>query len=120
MVTGIRNSDREELEMKLDRNGYGPSLFETEQGVCYNCGLHTDTARHEILHGPNRKNSKKYGCWINVCPKCHELIHKEDNGEYLFYKEASQQLFECYRYLKGESEDDARREWMALFGRNYL
>lgn len=100
----------------MDRNGYNDSLFETEDGTCYLCGYVGDTARHEILHGPNRTNSKRYGCWICLCPKCHIEVHREDNGKYLFLKEAAEQLF----INTHAAEDDALKKWMAVFGRNYI
>ena len=103
-----------------DRNGYNKSLFETEDGVCYMCGYHGDTARHEILHGANRQNSKKYGLWINVCPRCHREIHANDNGEYIYLKEAAQALFETTLKLQGKTKKQAHSEYMAVFGRNYL
>ena len=60
----------------MDRNGYNPSILDTEQGICYICGAHTETARHEIFFGTaNRKLSKKYGTWVNLCPWCHHLAH---------------------------------------------
>lgn len=95
------------------RNGYRKSLFNTEDGVCYNCGLVGDTARHEILHGANRSISKKTGLWIAVCPRCHTLIHQEDNGKYLYLKEKAQ---EKYMHEYNVSIDEFR----ILFGRNYL
>ncbi len=111
-----------------NKNGYNPSLFETEDGTCYLCGTVTDTARHEVFHGPNRQNSKAHGMWLCLCPECHRKVHREDNGEYLFLKEAAQELWEYVRAFKTfdilESPRDARtrvrKEFMAIFGRNYL
>ena len=97
--------------MKLDRNGYRASLFNTESGFCYIHRGEVATARHEILHGANRNNSKRYGLWINVCPDCHKLVHLEDNGKYLYLKEDAQRLFE---------EEYPDKDFVAIFGRNYL
>jgi len=117
------------------RNEYNSSLFEAEDGTCYLCGYEGNTARHEILHGPNRQNSKKYGCWICLCSRCHTEVHKEDNGKYLFLKEAAETLFINYRipltlmyqeltpeeerFILGQARK-AFKEWMAIFGRNYI
>lgn len=95
------------------RNGYGKSLFDTEDGVCYICGYNGDTARHEILHGANRSNSKKFGLWISVCPRCHRGIHAEDNGTFLYLKEEAEERF--IREYNVTIE-----EFRVLFGRNYL
>lgn len=94
-----------------DRNGYNKSLFNTEYGECYICHKITDTARHEILHGPNRQLSKKYGLWLNLCPPCHARVHQEDNGRYRYLKENAQNLFN----LAFPEED-----FLKVFGRNYL
>ena len=72
--------------MRLDRNGYGPSILDTEQGTCYVCGLQTDTIRHEIYHGVgNRSISKANGFWVNLCPRCHRchrFVHlRLDDGD---------------------------------------
>lgn len=106
----------------MDRNGYNPSLFETEDGTCYLCGFVGDTARHEVLHGPNRENSKKHGLWICVCPRCHDDIHREDNGLFLWLKEAAQELWECAQSIGRPQDPKAmiRKEFMAIFGRNYI
>lgn len=84
----------------MDRNGYNPSLFETEDGTCYLCGYVGDTARHEIWHGPNRERAKQDGLWLALCPRCHGKVHAEDNGKYKFLKEAAQALWEYDKALE--------------------
>ena len=96
---------------RLDRNGYRTSLFDTEDGRCYVCKTYRETARHEVLFGPNRQLSKRYGLWINVCPGCHDRVHKASNEDYLYLKEKAQRLFEK------EYPDDS---FLAIFGRNYI
>ena len=68
---------------KLDKNGYADSIFDTEPGKCYICGGEGDTVRHEVFYGhKDRKMSKWKGCWLNICPSCHRIIHeKPDNGK---------------------------------------
>lgn len=96
-----------------DSNGYSESILPTRAGRCYVCGKETDTARHEIFGGTaNRKNSKAEGLWINVCPKCHTLIHALPNEEYdLHLKRNAQWMYEC---------SHTRDEFIKLFGRNWL
>ena len=94
-------------------NGYGKSLFDTEDGTCINCGYVGDTARHEIIHGPHRKLAKKFGLWIAVCPRCHSLIHADENGEYLHYKEEAQARFM-------NEYNVTTNDFIKLFGANYL
>ena len=95
----------------MDRNGYNDSLFVTEHGKCYICHRHIDTARHEVLHGPNRQLSKKYGLWINVCPSCHTRVHAEDNGRYRYLKELAQIKFEVVY---------PEKDFLTIFGRRYI
>lgn len=99
--------------MKLDSNGYAESLFNTEEDVCYICGRHVPTARHEVIYGSNRGNSKKYGLWINVCPDCHQnrpgAIHKIPK-EYEWLKVEAQELFE-QRYHD--------KDFLTIFGKRY-
>lgn len=65
----------------MDRNGYNPSLLDTEQGICYLCQQTGQTVRHEIYMGTGeRRLSKKYGLWINLCPACHREVHAEPQG----------------------------------------
>lgn len=96
------------------RNGYGRSLFPTEDGTCYLCGYVGDTARHEIIHGSRRKNAKLYGLWIAVCPKCHTAIHAEDNGTYKYLKSQAQLRFMLeYNVLDVD-------EFIGMWGMSYI
>ena len=100
--------------MKLDRNGYRSSLFNTEDGFCYIHKDYCQTVRHEVLPGMNRSLSKKYGLWINVCPSCHNMsdhsIHS-DPESYEYLKAEAQELFE---------QEYPEEDFMAVFGKNYL
>ena len=65
-----------EFGVRLDANGYAPSIVQIfEDRVCFNCEASGDLARHEIFNGYNRKKSKAYGLWVNLCPRCHMQIH---------------------------------------------
>jgi len=98
---------------KSNNNGYAESLFNTEENVCYICGKHTPCARHEVLYGSNRDNSKKYGLWINVCPDCHQnrpgAIHNVPKA-YEWLKEEAQTLFE---------EHYPNKDFLTIFGKRY-
>lgn len=58
-----------------DSNGYAPSLFNTEDGVCYVTGIRGHTARHEIFGAANRDKSKEDGLWIHISPAAHDYLH---------------------------------------------
>lgn len=92
----------------MDRNGYNPSLFDTEQDQCYVCKRFGDTARHEIFGGSSRQFSKALGMWINICPDCHIREHSENDGN---LKREGQRLFE---------RQYGHERFMGVFMRNYL
>ena len=95
----------------MDRNGYNPSIMLTFQGTCYICNRLTETARHEIYFGTaNRKNSKKHGLWVNLCPDCHRRVHRDRNTD-LWLKKLGQRKYE---------QTHTRDEFVKLIGRNYL
>lgn len=94
----------------MNRNGYNKSLFNTEEGTCYICRAVTETARHEIYGAANRVFSKKLGMWINICPRCHSLVHLNPL-DYTPLKEEGQRIFE---------REYGHERFVAIFSRNYL
>lgn len=93
---------------RLDDNGYAKSLFDTKSGECFVCGVHADTARHELIGGvADRPTSKAVGLWLNLCPHCHEFIHRDEEESH----KTAQKMFEYHH---------SHEEFVALFGRNYL
>lgn len=99
--------------MRLDSNGYAPSILDTKQGICFTCGNYGDTVRHEIYYGVgNRAVSKANGCWVNLCPECHRIVHeKADNGRLDASLKRS-----CYRVY---CIDHDKAEFYSLFRRFY-
>ena len=66
----------------MDRNGYNKSIMATTAGECYLCHRQCDTARHEVFGGcGTRTLSKRYGLWVNLCPRCHAEVHADPEGE---------------------------------------
>lgn len=99
--------------MKKDSNGYVPSILPTEQGKCFICGLHTDTARHEVYGGSNRKLSKENGLWVYLCPNCHQY------GRHAVHNDRSADLaLKAYAQDKYE-ETHSRADFMKKFMMNY-
>lgn len=94
----------------MDRNGYNKSLFKTEAGVCYICKTYCETARHEVYGASNRDFSKKLGMWIDVCPRCHSLIHNNP-VDHIPLKQEGQRIFE---------REYGHERFVAVFSRNYL
>lgn len=62
----------------------------------------------------NRKQSEKYGCWVWLCGKHHNLsdfgIHFDKELD-LKVKKLAQSKFE---------ENHSRQEFMQIFGKNWL
>ena len=102
--------------MKLDRNGYAPSIMETTAGTCYLCGAQTATERHEVFGSALRTKSKEHGLWVNLCPCCHRTapyaVHR-DGGEAAELKHFTQ-LAAMERY------GWTMHEWKEKFFKNYL
>ena len=66
----------------MGSNGYKPSIMATTAGECYLCHFVGDTARHEVYYGTGtRELSKRYGLWVDLCPRCHDEVHAEPEGE---------------------------------------
>lgn len=88
----------------MDSNGYNPTLFpEFSERAGF-------TARHEIFGGPNRQQSKKWGCWIALRPEEHERMHK-DAAAAMELKRECQKRFE---------EKHDRETFVRIFGKNYM
>ena len=94
----------------MDKNGYNESLFPTNR--CLICGKQTDLVRHEVFHGSNRQKSKKYGCWIILCPRCHERIHSNPSAYRWIQVEMQRTAMERY----GWTVEDFRN----VFGKSYI
>lgn len=67
-----------EYGIKLDSNGYAPSIVH-DTTCCWCCFRSDgDLVRHEIFNGNGlRKKSKALGLWVTLCPQCHEAIHAD-------------------------------------------
>jgi len=87
------------------------------QGNCHNCGQYGYVERHHVLHGSNRKKCDRYPLLIvPLCPKCHRGtygVHGKHGHELdIKLKKYAQQVF--------EKNYGARKQFMNIFGRNYL
>ena len=94
----------------MGSNGYNTSLLGSEDGKCWLCGEVGDTARHEIFRGTNRANSKKYGLWVAVCPRCHKRLHTKE------YQDEMHRIGQTIYQSTGATKEDFR----AIFGKSYL
>ena len=93
------------------------------KGECYRCGKVGQTERHHIFGGPNRKKSEEHGLMVYLCHACH---NEPPDGAH-FSKETAdwlhrtgQAMFEAERWKTGATWEEARAEFMEIFGKNYL
>ena len=76
---------------------------------CEICGRWQHTHRHHLIYGTGyRQLSEKYDLVINVCPQCHDKIHRGGLG--LWSKQEGQRRF-IAKYSK--------EKYMEVFGRNW-
>lgn len=107
---------RNEFGVRLDSNGYAPSIIQDDPTYCWKCGKRYPTERHEPFGAALRGKSKALGLWIPLCRDCHRLsadsAHKsrETSDE----MKASCQSHAMVVY--GWTLD----EWMDRFYKNYL
>ena len=78
---------------------------------CYLCGITRTLNRHHVINGVgNRDNSERYGLWVYLCPKHHEMVHTDQKLD-VELKRYAQRAFE-------ETYPD--EDWMKIFHKNYL
>ena len=102
---------------------YTSKIVGDVKGRCYRCGKEGPTERHHIFAGPNRKLSQKYGLTVYLCHACH---NEPPHGAH-FNKETAawlhrigQRAFEKSQNKNGMEWDEARAEFVRIFGKNYL
>lgn len=106
--------------MKLDRNGYAPSIVQQDMTACHFCGRNGSTDkldRHEIFGASNRDKSKRLGLWVMLChDRCHitgrNAVHNNGASRYALQREGQIRAMDAY----GWSTYDFIKE----FGRSYL
>lgn len=103
---------KNEYGVKLDSNGYAPSIVMAyKDDACFLCDSMGDLLRHEIFNGALREKSKALGCWVVVCPACHDRLHREADQR-LQLKQIGQ------RYAMAWYDWDEQK-FIEEFGKNY-
>ena len=92
-----------------------PESILSNEKRCYVCGTTSNIHRHHIFFGTaNRKWSEKYGCWVYLCARHHNMskagVHSDKRLD-LRLKAECQDAFE---------KDHSRVEFMSIFGRTWL
>ena len=95
------------------------------KNMCHWCGAFFEkTHKHHIFGGANRRWSEKYGLYVHLCPRHHNM---SDEGIHFnkdmmdSYHRLGQFYFELnYACDHSCGEEQARAEFMRIFGKNYL
>lgn len=90
---------------------------------CAYCGK-PYAERHEVFGGSNRQISIDNEFQVDVCRAHHEELHSNSTewaqSENERLKKLYQQQYELKLIDEGYTDEQARRAWMLLIGRNYL
>ena len=90
------------------------SLFSDER-VCYLCKTPFNIHRHHVYAGADRDASEKYGCWVYLCARHHNMsdagVHNNPQLDKMF-KEMCQ--------FKWEQKYGTREDFCKAFRKNYL
>ena len=84
---------------------------------CVVCGDTRLLHKHHIFFGTaNRRLSEKYGCWVWLCPRHHNM---SDHGVH-FNKALDMALKKKCQEILEEKHGWTREKMIEIFGRNYL
>lgn len=102
-------------KMKLDRNGYAPTIMTEYDNKCFFTGRTNGLVRHEVFFGSaNRKLSKEWGCWVYLTPEMHNMsnygVHFNKENDLILKRAVQKRFEELYGHEK----------FMQVFGKNYL
>lgn len=83
---------------------------------CYVCGTEYGLHKHHIMYGSaNRKQSEKYGCWVYLCGRHHNLSNEGVHFNHaldLNLKQLAQERF--------EAQIGTREDFRRIFDKSYL
>lgn len=87
------------------------SIITDDMDHCFLCGAPKQNIHHCIHGYANRKHSDRLGLVIPVCFPCHQAIHHDRKLDLRVIQNA-QRVF--------ENKIGTRKEFMEIFGKNYL
>ena len=106
---------RNDYGVRLDRNGYAPSIIQEDISCCWLCGCKDQKLdRHEPFNGPNRVKSKALGMWVVLChTRCHfGKAHKDKRLDAIMKRYMQKRAMEYYNWTT--------QEFIRRFGKNWL
>ena len=112
MDTGLKFPKGEKKKKRIPHPG---SILGSRKGCCYLCGKYGQTDEHHIFGGPNRMLSEQYGLKVDLCLECHRFGKHAVHKDRAVMDELHRQGQEAF-----ESQVGSRKEFMKIFGRNYL
>ena len=104
-----------EYGVKLDRNGYAPSIMQQDTEHCYLCGCCDQKLdRHEAFRGPYRTKSKNYGLWVTLChERCHfGAVHRYYSTAWQLMINAQQAAMAHYGWTAQQFRDRFGKSWI--------
>lgn len=82
---------------------------------CYVCKSTLNLHKHHIYFGnPNRKRSERYGCWVYLCGRHHNLSNEGVHFNKALDRELKQLAQERFQ------EVYPNVNFIKVYGRNYL
>lgn len=85
--------------------------FYEEPERCHRCGREGQLAHHHLIGGPYRKKADKLGLVIPLCPKCHDMAHKDAKLN---------RHYRRYAQLLMMRQGWTVEQWIKEFGKDYL
>lgn len=91
-----------------------PKSILSNERKCYRCKTTYNLHRHHIYYGPNRKNSEKYGCWVYLCGRHHNLSNEGVHSDRAFDLELKAECQKAFEAIH------SHEKFMEVFGKNWL
>ena len=83
--------------------------------MCLVCGF-PQVHKHHIFYGTsNRKQSEKYGCWVYLCERHHNM-----SNEGVHFDKALDIKLKKFCQEKWEAKYGDREQFINVFGKSYL
>lgn len=87
------------------------SILQGDDRKCFITGYEGALDKHHVYHGPRRKASEKWGCWVWLRHDIHMELHTQNPALDRMLKRVCQERFE---------EIYSHEEFMEVFGKSYL
>ena len=83
---------------------------------CWVCGDRRELHKHHIYYGvSNRPLSEKFGCWVYLCPRHHNM-----SNEGVHFNHDLDLLLKKHTQRQWEKKYGDREAFRKVFGRSYL